>query len=358
MRKIYLIRHGKPDVPEGVRMCLGRTDLPLGSLGRLQAALLGAALENTDISAVYCSRLLRSRQTAAFLGRPVTELPGLEEMDAGEWDGLTFGEIRARWPELYELRGRDPSVSPPGAESRESGLARFSAAVSRALSESAGDLAVVAHASVMQTLLSSAMGLPLAAARSLKLPYGSVSLLTFGEGRFSVSVLGVLPHPEPDAALCSRLQNAAGLPPELAAHCAAVAGEAARVARALADAGTVLDESLIFAAAMLHDIARIEENHAAVGADWLSALGYPRIAEIVRQHHDLLDPSRIDEAAVVFIADKLVRGGAPVTLRERFGESRKKCVTPEAKSAHDKRYEAAAAVAGEINRIYGKDVVR
>ena len=42
MREIYLIRHGMPDFPGGARMCLGRTDLPLGLRGRLQAALLGA----------------------------------------------------------------------------------------------------------------------------------------------------------------------------------------------------------------------------------------------------------------------------------------------------------------------------
>lgn len=358
MRKIYLIRHGKPDVPEGVRICLGSTDLPLGGLGRLQAVLIGAALESAEISAVYCSRLLRSRQTAEFIGMPATQLPGLEEMDAGEWDGLTFDEIRFRWPELYALRGRDASVSPPGAESRESGQKRFLAAVSRALADSSGDIAVVAHASVMQTLLCTALGLSLERARSIKVPYGSVSLLTYADGHFSVLDLGVLPHPHLDAALCARLQKAAAIPPKLSAHCEAVADEALRIARDLAEAGHHLDEDLIFAAAMLHDLARAEENHAARGADLLLALGYSRIAEIVRQHHDLLDPARIDESAVVFIADKLVRGAKRVTLRERFSGSLEKCVTQEARSAHAKRYEAAISAAGKINSICGKEVVQ
>ena len=358
MRKIYLIRHGKPDLPEGVRMCIGSTDLPLGSLGRLQAALAGAALESAGISAIYCSRLLRSRQTAALIGGPVTALPGLEEMDAGAWDGLTFDEIRARWPALYELRGRDPSASPPEAETRESGLKRFSAAVTHALGESSGDIAVVAHASVMQTLLCTAMGLPLDRARSLKLPYGSVSRLTYETGRFSVLSTGVSPHPRPDAALCERLLRAADLPAALSVHCAAVAAEAARIARALADRGTELDEALITASAMLHDIARLEENHAAAGAARILALGYPRIAEVVGQHHDLEDAARIDEAAVVFIADKLVRGGARVTLRERFEKSREKCVTPQAERAHDQRWKTAVSVAEKINELCGKEVIR
>ena len=41
MKKLYLIRHAKPDFPPGERMCLGLTDLPLGKLGHLQSVFLG-----------------------------------------------------------------------------------------------------------------------------------------------------------------------------------------------------------------------------------------------------------------------------------------------------------------------------
>ena len=111
MRDIYLIRHGMPDFPGGARMCLGRTDLPLGLRGRLQAALLGAEFAGSGLGDCFCSRLTRSRETAELMGceRPVV-IPGLEEMDAGEWDGLSFDEIRRRWPEYYERRGRELSL--------------------------------------------------------------------------------------------------------------------------------------------------------------------------------------------------------------------------------------------------------
>lgn len=357
MRTVYLIRHGLPDIPDGRCMCLGSTDLPLGTVGRLQAALAGEALDGAGLSAVYCSRLSRSRQTAEAIGRPIA-LPGLEEMYAGEWDGLFFEDIRARWPELYALRGRDISVSPPGAEHREDGLARFSAALERALTGSDGDIAVVAHASVMQTLLCAVRGLPLTAARGIALPYGSITRLAYEAGSYSVIDIGVSPRPELNAALCKRLMDAATVPPDVSAHCAAVADEAIDIARVLAGAGMPLDEPRIFAAAMLHDIARTAENHAAVGAGWLAAIGYPKIADIVRQHHDPDDPSRTDEAAVVFIADKLIRGTARVGLRERFDASRKKCLSAEASEAHDRRYKAAATVAENINSTCRKDVVK
>ena len=91
MRDIYLIRHGMPDFPGGARMCLGRTDLPLGLRGRLQAALLGAELG--EAGECFCSGLIRSRQTAELMGfaSPVI-IPGLEEMDAGDLSLIHISE--------------------------------------------------------------------------------------------------------------------------------------------------------------------------------------------------------------------------------------------------------------------------
>ena len=130
MREIYLIRHGMPDFPSGARMCLGRTDLPLGLRGRLQAALLGAEFEGRGVDECFCSRLSRSRQTAELMGCvSAVVIPGLEEMDAGDWDGLSFEEIRAGWPELYARRREQPYLPMPGAEPEEAVVKRFADAV-------------------------------------------------------------------------------------------------------------------------------------------------------------------------------------------------------------------------------------
>ena len=65
MRTLYLIRHGHPDIPLGERWCLGRTDLPLAPVGRMQAALLPFAPELRELQAVFCSPLVRAKETAA-----------------------------------------------------------------------------------------------------------------------------------------------------------------------------------------------------------------------------------------------------------------------------------------------------
>ena len=118
MRTIYLIRHAMPDIPFGERWCVGgQTDLPLNRLGRMQAALLPSMSELQGLNAVFCSPLSRARETALPLCPSPRVIEGLEEQRMGVWDGLSFTEIMARFPERYAAREADLSVLPEGAES-------------------------------------------------------------------------------------------------------------------------------------------------------------------------------------------------------------------------------------------------
>ena len=334
MRKTYLIRHGKPDFPAGMRMCLGRTELPLGVVGRMQAALLGRELA-CKVDSVYSSPLSRAVQTAQALRRPVTLIDNLAEQYAGEWDGLTFDEIQARYPELYARRAGDRYLPLPGSEPDGEALSRFVRAMDEALS-CAGTAAVVAHASVIRLYLNS-LG-----AGMVKIPYGSYVELDEG-----IPVrIGVQPHPEPDDELCLELLRAVGTPERVVRHCAAVADRASELASALG-----MDVHMVRAAAYLHDIAREYPNHPDVGAGWLDELGYSEVADMVRLHHSH-DGGALDEAAAVYLADKLVMDDRPCTLRERFETSGRKCTAPEALNRHEERRLAAESIA-ELARERG-----
>ena len=124
----------------------------------------------------------------------------------------------------------------------------------------------------------------------------------------------------------------------------------------LANAGLTLDAELVHSAALLHDLARRQPDHPAIGALWLRELGYAQAAEIVRQHHDL-DCLALNEAALVFLADKAIQGAEPVGLEARFARSREKCGTSDALSAHQKRYEAACSVREQIRTLCGKAIL-
>ena len=79
-RRIYFIRHARPDIPFGERWCVGsRTDMPLGTFGRIQASLLAFEPELKGLHKVYCSSLSRSRDTALAISASPEIRPGLEE---------------------------------------------------------------------------------------------------------------------------------------------------------------------------------------------------------------------------------------------------------------------------------------
>ena len=85
MKRVYLIRHGLPEFPEGRRQCIGSTDLPLSGEGMLQASEMARAL--SGVSAVFSSPLTRAVETARAIRSDFAILEGLRELDYGQWEG-------------------------------------------------------------------------------------------------------------------------------------------------------------------------------------------------------------------------------------------------------------------------------
>lgn len=123
---------------------------------------------------------------------------------------------------------------------------------------------------------------------------------------------------ECEAILADLQPNAAVL-----AHMRQVAAVAVRLAADLVAAGVDLDRDLVLAGSLLHDIAKGHPDHAMAGASMIDQLGYPDVAGVVACHSDLdFSSGRLDERAVVFLADKLVQGSRVVPLEDRFQKTR------------------------------------
>ena len=178
MKQVYLIRHGLPDFPGGQRMCLGTTDIPMGEAGLAQAAEMAKKLP--AVTAVFSSPLTRALQTAGAIGMPVTVLDDLREMHAGDWDGLTFAEIRQRYPELYAARAQDITIPLPGGEDHTQALIRFTAAMKLSAVLAPGDFAVVAHGGIIARFLQQISG------KWYKPGYTEVVPLFWNDGIFSL----------------------------------------------------------------------------------------------------------------------------------------------------------------------------
>lgn len=151
----------------------------------------------------------------------------------------------------------------------------------------------------------------------------------------------------PTAEECAAILAEAGTPEAAARHGRAVAGVALRLARAV---GGAADADLAVAGALLHDLAKGAPDHAAAGARMLEAAGFPAVAEIVARHGDPAVASGApDAAAVVYLADKLVREEARVSLDARFRPALDRFADdPAALAAAARRLEAARSVAAAI----------
>lgn len=158
MTCLILIRHGETDWNTEGRW-QGQADVALNESGWSQAQEMARSLQEAGIAEIYSSDLLRARQTAQVLA-DVTGLPlhldsRLREIHQGEWQGLLFSEIQARYAQAYQERRRDPlSIAPPGGETAAQVRLRVVSAVQDILRQHPDEtVAVVSHGFALAVLI-------------------------------------------------------------------------------------------------------------------------------------------------------------------------------------------------------------
>jgi broad specificity phosphatase PhoE len=118
---VYLARHGQTAYNLEGRF-QGQLPVPLDGTGREQAADLAERAAAHGFAALWCSPLLRARETADVvadrLGLEPREDARLMETDAGDWTNRSFAEIQAEAPEQFAaFATADPGFAFPGGES-------------------------------------------------------------------------------------------------------------------------------------------------------------------------------------------------------------------------------------------------
>jgi putative nucleotidyltransferase with HDIG domain len=130
----------------------------------------------------------------------------------------------------------------------------------------------------------------------------------------------------PSRSECLRLMRERRMLAHIIDHSLRVAEVSMLVARRLTQAGADIDLSLIEAAALLHDIAKIESlttrtDHALAGQELIRSMGYPEVLGLVIRHHVRLPEDDMPcpvECEIVNYSDKRVNGDVIVSLTERF----------------------------------------
>jgi probable phosphoglycerate mutase len=131
--ELIVVRHGRT-AWNAQRRFQGHSDVPLDEEGRAQARALASRLRDERFDYAVCSDLARARETAEIIlaGRdtqPVADA-GWREMRFGGWEGLTWPEITAGYPEA-DLEKELPFQIPQGGESFEELCVRVKAAADR-----------------------------------------------------------------------------------------------------------------------------------------------------------------------------------------------------------------------------------
>ena len=167
MTKLILARHGHVEgiSPERFR---GRAELPLTELGRREAEMTAARIAASwRPAAIYTSPMGRCVATGAAIAKPLGLAPSailrLNDIDYGDWQGLTRDEARARWPAELDLWYAHPDwAAIPNGESLQQVLTRAVAALRDIVRRHPDDTVVlVSHDSVNRVLLLHALELPL-----------------------------------------------------------------------------------------------------------------------------------------------------------------------------------------------------
>jgi len=174
MTTVYLIRHGETEGADS-RRYKGHIDVPLSENGIEQIKRVAMYLsqntelriQNADLTAVYTSDLSRAIKSAEIIAGPYGLKPvvveGLKERSFGVWEGMSFDEIKEKWPEAFNAWAANPlKFSPMGGESTIAVRDRVIKAFEEIMRKHNGEnIAIVSHGGVIRVLLCEMLGMPL-----------------------------------------------------------------------------------------------------------------------------------------------------------------------------------------------------
>jgi broad specificity phosphatase PhoE len=196
-----LIRHAEVEARyQGVFG--GRIDMELSPRGHQQAAALATHLQQKPLSAIYASPMKRVQQTLAPLlcngtPKPVI-LPDLREVDFGDWTGLAWDEVQAKfgisafaWLEQLECDGI------ANAECAEALRDRVEPCLQQILADhSDQQVAVFCHGGIIRMMLGILLRWPLARLGAFEIAYASLTQVLVRHHKAELQLLNFTPWRE------------------------------------------------------------------------------------------------------------------------------------------------------------------
>ncbi|WP_415896717.1 histidine phosphatase family protein [Neptuniibacter sp. QD72_48] len=175
---VDLFRHGEPAL-KGVY--LGRTDSPLSVKGQ---STCEAVLANGEWDLVVSSPLKRALESARWLANTrqieLQVWDELQELDFGDWDGVSFEQVYSENPVAADKFWQAPQDYPaPNGETIQQFKQRIAMVKERLLKLPEKKVLVVTHGGVIRCLIGDILGIEADHWRRIAIDYAHFTKLRF-----------------------------------------------------------------------------------------------------------------------------------------------------------------------------------
>ncbi len=198
MNKIYFVRHGETEWNKTGKY-QGGTDVPLNEIGLLQAKRCAEVMKRVHIDRIISSDLSRATVTANIINEkhrvPLRLDAGLREISFGDWEGLTYEQISAKWPgAIEEMYSKPSQLTISNGESFQMVQTRAWAALKQeiSLSEDGETILVVCHGGTIRVLLCQILGMNLDHAWNFRQGNTAISYVDYYGDNGVINTLGML----------------------------------------------------------------------------------------------------------------------------------------------------------------------
>jgi probable phosphoglycerate mutase len=201
MVKFVIARHGY-SVANNEKRFSGQMDVELTNDGVIQAEETAKyVVENYKIDKIYSSDLKRAKKTAELVAS-ATNLPiiydkDIREIDVGKWQGLTFDEVREKYPNTFELYKNDVGFGHPnGGESYAEFTERAVRVIKKLALENDGKTVFVStHGGFIRVLRCALNNLPLSEMKNIAhVANSSITILEYDNGNWEFTLIGYAEH--------------------------------------------------------------------------------------------------------------------------------------------------------------------
>jgi len=201
MVKLIMVRHGYSVYNNQSRFS-GQIDVELNEQGVIQAQETADYLvKNYKIDKIYSSDLVRAKKTAELVSNvldiPIIYDKDLRELDVGKWGGLTFDEVKVKYPDEFKLYTTNfGRAQPVGGEKISDFIKRIENVIHKIAKESDGKTVLIStHGGVVRSVKCAFDKIPLDEVHFVpRIGNSSISILEYDNDVGKMTLYGYNDH--------------------------------------------------------------------------------------------------------------------------------------------------------------------